>query len=87
MYKYAETWTNQNIRGLVVKCFPSRLVIPGQPSSKRDIVVVNEEKKLMILTLWDSFDTMEGQALEGMIESAPIIYVMHIKVTNHHIIW
>ncbi|KAL4583516.1 hypothetical protein LXL04_008090 [Taraxacum kok-saghyz] len=38
----------------------------------------------MILTLWDSFDTEEGQALEEMLENTPIIYAMHIKVTTFY---
>ncbi|KAL4580563.1 hypothetical protein LXL04_016762 [Taraxacum kok-saghyz] len=84
LYKHAETGTNQNIRGVVVRCFPSHKINPGQPSSKRDIVIVNEEKQPMILTLWDSFDTEEGQALEEMLENTPIIYAMRIKVTTFY---
>ncbi|KAL4568233.1 hypothetical protein LXL04_023840 [Taraxacum kok-saghyz] len=44
LYKFTETGTNICIKALVIKCFPSHQLRPGQPSSKRDIIVVNEEK-------------------------------------------
>ncbi|KAL4562594.1 hypothetical protein LXL04_026620 [Taraxacum kok-saghyz] len=41
-------------------------------------------KQPKILTLWDSFDTEEGQALEEMLENTLIIYAMRIKVTTFY---
>ncbi|GJX20348.1 hypothetical protein Tco_0223025 [Tanacetum coccineum] len=48
----------------------------------RDLVIVDEEKKLLLMTLWNQFDDNEGNTLAGMIGSGPMIFDMRLKVTT-----
>ncbi|GJY10001.1 replication protein A 70 kDa DNA-binding subunit B-like protein [Tanacetum coccineum] len=81
LYKYADSESPQNVRGIVLHCFPSEE--QGTPMiTKRDIVIVNEEKKLLMLSLWNHFDENEGNTLAGMIGSGVMIFGMRLKVTT-----
>ncbi|CAH1417086.1 unnamed protein product [Lactuca virosa] len=85
MFKYADAKNNQNVRGVVIKCFPSQQMNQGgKTSSKRDVIIVNEEKKLLLLTLWDSFDDNEGKALEEITHTAPMIFAIRVKITTFY---
>lgn len=44
-------------------------------------MIVNEEKKLMQLTLWNEFQEYEGNILENSIATALMIFAMKIKVS------
>ncbi|XP_052625737.1 replication protein A 70 kDa DNA-binding subunit B-like [Lactuca sativa] len=81
LHRHAETDNYQNIRGVVIKCFPSEQLHDGSElSSKRDIIIVNEERILLLLTLWNSFDDNEGYALQKMTTTPPMIFGMRLKV-------
>lgn len=81
LYKYADSESPQNVRGIVLQCFPSEE--QGSPMiTKRDVVIVNEEKKLLLLSLWNQFDEREGNTLAGMIGSGVMIFGMRLKVAT-----
>ncbi|CAI9298596.1 unnamed protein product [Lactuca saligna] len=85
MFKYADAGNNQNVRGVVIKCFPSQQIDQGaKTSSKRDVIIVNEEKKLLILTLWDSLNDNEGKAIEELTQNGPMIFAIRVKVTTFY---
>nr|GEZ53363.1 hypothetical protein [Tanacetum cinerariifolium] len=50
--------------------------------TRRDLVIVDEEKKLLLMTLWNQFDDNEGNTLAGMIGSGPMIFDTRLKVTT-----
>ncbi|CAI9263496.1 unnamed protein product [Lactuca saligna] len=85
LYKYADEERDINVRGIVIKCFPSQKMKQGQePSSKRDVIIVNEEKKLLILTLWNYINENEGNTLDQIVESGPMIFALRVKVTTFY---
>ncbi|CAI9262679.1 unnamed protein product [Lactuca saligna] len=85
LYKYADEERDINVRGIVIKCFPSQKMKQGQePSSKRDVIIVNEEKKLLILTLWNYINENEGNTLEQIVEFGPMIFALRVKVTTFY---
>ncbi|CAI9263146.1 unnamed protein product [Lactuca saligna] len=85
LYRFADEENYQSIRAVVVRCLPSEQgEDPSNRFSRRDIVIVNEEKKLMILTLWGSLDQKEGRELEQKIDDVPMIFAMRVKVTTFY---
>ncbi|CAH1413861.1 unnamed protein product [Lactuca virosa] len=79
LYKYAD------VRGVVIKCFPIQHVKKGsETSSKRDVIIVNEEKKLLILTLWNPIDEIEGNALVKITNTGPLVFAMRVNVTTFY---
>ncbi|GKA72922.1 replication protein A 70 kDa DNA-binding subunit B-like protein [Tanacetum coccineum] len=73
LYKYADSESPQNVRGIVLQCFPSEE--QGTP-------MITKRKKLLILSLWNHFDENEGNKLAGMIGSGVMIFCMRFKVTT-----
>lgn len=51
-------------------------------TTTRDIVIADEEKKLLLLTLWNQFDDTEGHTLANMVGLTPTIFGMRLKVTT-----
>ncbi|KAL7603866.1 hypothetical protein Lser_V15G17117 [Lactuca serriola] len=83
LYKHAETDNCQDIKGIVIECFDTQILEDREkPTKKRDIVVVNQEKKPMIVTLWNGYADEEGSNLQNTIRTAPIIYGLKLKVTT-----
>lgn len=80
LHKFADTETLLNIKAIVLCCYPIKDQGPGF-ASKRDIVIVNQEKTLMLLTLWSPFAEKEGDTLANMVTSAPIMFGMRLRVT------
>ncbi|XP_071919621.1 replication protein A 70 kDa DNA-binding subunit B-like isoform X3 [Coffea arabica] len=83
LHKYADS-DNLYIRGFVVHAFPVKQADPDCAS--RDIIIVNEEKKLMLMTLWNEFEHDEGSKIADMISTAPLIIVLRVKVTTFNIL-
>ncbi|CAI9259879.1 unnamed protein product [Lactuca saligna] len=78
LHKYADEERDINVRGIVIKCFPSQKMKQGQePSSKRD-------EKLLILTLWNYINENEGNTLDQIVESGPMIFALRVKVTTFY---
>ncbi|CAH1450537.1 unnamed protein product [Lactuca virosa] len=80
LHAYAESENLQNVRGIVLQCLPSQehgvdLV------TRRDIIIINEEKILLHVTLWKEFDEHEGRMLEA-IRQPPLIFGLRLKVTT-----
>ncbi|KAJ9557178.1 hypothetical protein OSB04_011792 [Centaurea solstitialis] len=85
LHKYVESHDYQNVKGIVVSCLPSHEEYEGSgTTTRKDVVVVNEEKKLIILTLWDAFKDREGWTLEKMADTTPIIFDMRLIVITFH---
>ncbi|CAA0830555.1 HXXXD-type acyl-transferase family protein [Striga hermonthica] len=79
LYQFADTENLQNIMGVVVHALP----VKGTAGSKtRDIVIVNEEKRPMLFTLWNEFEENEGVQLSSTIPTGNIVLAMRIKVTT-----
>ncbi|XP_071937211.1 replication protein A 70 kDa DNA-binding subunit B-like [Coffea arabica] len=80
LHKYADSDNLCNIRGFVIHAFPIKQ--PDPASISRDIIIVNEEKKLMLMTLWNEFEHDEGSKIADMISTAPLIIALRVKVTT-----
>ncbi|XP_071903396.1 replication protein A 70 kDa DNA-binding subunit B-like isoform X1 [Coffea arabica] len=80
LHKYADSDNLCNIRGFVIHAFPVKQADPDCTS--RDIIIVNEEKKLMFMTLWNEFEHDEGSKIADMISTAPLIIALRVKVTT-----
>lgn len=64
----------------MIHAFPRREVSPDVIT--RDFVIVNEEKKLMLLTMWNDFQKDEGTILANTIITVPMIFAIRVKVTT-----
>ncbi|CAI9273576.1 unnamed protein product [Lactuca saligna] len=85
LYKYADEENYLNVRGVVIKCLPIQHVKKGsETTSKRDVIIVNEEKKLLILTLWNPIDEIEGNALDKITNTGPLVFAMRVKMTTFY---
>ncbi|GKE64050.1 hypothetical protein Tco_1518211, partial [Tanacetum coccineum] len=61
----------RDVKNVVLKCFESKE--QGQlMTAKRDIVILNEENKLSLLTFWNNLDEQEGHILANMIGTPPM---------------
>ncbi|KAL4564375.1 hypothetical protein LXL04_028437 [Taraxacum kok-saghyz] len=47
-------------------------------------VTLKNRKIPITLTLWDTLDTHEGNTLQGLTESWPLIFAMNVKVTTFY---
>ncbi|XP_071906006.1 replication protein A 70 kDa DNA-binding subunit B-like [Coffea arabica] len=79
LFKFADTENLQNIQGIVMHAFPLRE--QGLDSTTRDLVVINQEKRPMLLILWNEFEANEGAQLANTIANN-IIIAMRVKVTT-----
>ncbi|CAH1431511.1 unnamed protein product [Lactuca virosa] len=50
----------------------------------KDVIIVNEEKKLLLLTLWNPIDEIEGNALDKITNTGPLVFAMRVKVTTFY---
>lgn len=50
--------------------------------SRRDIVLVDEEKKLLLFTIWKKFDQLDGSTLDNLIHTGPMLFGMRLRVTT-----
>ncbi|PWA74144.1 hypothetical protein CTI12_AA254960 [Artemisia annua] len=80
LHKYADSDSLQNVRAIVLQCFPSQEQ-DSEITSRRDVVIVNEEKRLLLLTLWNQYDEKEGRTLAD-IGPGVMIFGMRLKVTT-----
>ncbi|PWA56841.1 hypothetical protein CTI12_AA412340 [Artemisia annua] len=78
LHKYADSDSLQNVRAIVLQCFPSQEQ-DSEITSRRDVVIVNEE--LLLLTLWNQYDEKEGRTLAD-IGPGVMIFGMRLKVTT-----
>ncbi|KAL8552208.1 hypothetical protein ACS0TY_001051 [Phlomoides rotata] len=78
-------FTNRHINLLcgVIHVFPSRFIQKIQ-KTVQEFVVVNEESRPTILTLWEEFIQSEGLQLSDNIHRMPIILGMRLYVNNYH---
>ncbi|KAL8499220.1 hypothetical protein ACS0TY_022266 [Phlomoides rotata] len=78
-------FTNRHINLLcgVIHVFPSRYIQKIQ-KTVQEFVVVNEESRPTILTLWEEFIQSEGLQLSENIHRMPIILGMRLSVNNYH---
>ncbi|KAI3748723.1 hypothetical protein L6452_11999 [Arctium lappa] len=81
--KHAETESHQNVQAIVVRCFPSEEQehVSGV-IMKQDVVIVNGEKRPIILTSWNYFADNEGQILENLIYPPAMIFGLRLKVSS-----
>ncbi|CAI9279215.1 unnamed protein product [Lactuca saligna] len=50
--------------------------------SRRDVVIINEEKLPLVITLWNQFDEHEGNMLQSMQGPPPLFFGLRLKVTT-----
>lgn len=80
-HKFAESDTRLiSLKALVIHAFPHKEISPDTVT--RDFIIVNEEKKLMLLTMWNDFQEDEGTVLANTISTVPMIFAMRVKVTT-----
>lgn len=72
---------HSDVRGIVLRCLPSN-DYGSEMTTRRDVVIVNEKKMLMLLTLWNQFNENEGTTLANMVQQGPMIFGMRLKVTT-----
>ncbi|CAH1412172.1 unnamed protein product [Lactuca virosa] len=62
LHEHAESDHLQNVRGIVVRCLPS-YEEGSDLVSRRDVIIINEEKLPLVITLWNQFDEHEAISL------------------------
>lgn len=68
---------------MVIHAFPPRdIYIDGVLHHGRDYVIVNQSKRPLIFTLWDDYETVEGQLIDESMPSMPVIIAIKVKVTT-----
>ncbi|KAL7619166.1 hypothetical protein Lser_V15G01110 [Lactuca serriola] len=81
LHEHAESEHLQNVRGIVVRCLPS-YEQGSDLVSRRDVVIINEEKLPLVITLWNQFDEHEGNMLQSMQGPPPLFFGLRLKVTT-----
>ncbi|CAA0839456.1 Unknown protein [Striga hermonthica] len=72
----------QNIQGLVAHAFDVKEI--GLQTISRDIVLVNNERIPIILTLWNTYAANEGYQLASTVSAGNVVLAMRVKVTTLH---
>ncbi|CAH1443179.1 unnamed protein product [Lactuca virosa] len=85
LHAYAESENLQNVRGIILQCLPSQ-EHGADLVTRRDIIIINEEKILLHVTLWKEFDEHKGRMLEA-IRQPPLIFGLKLKVTTFNCTW
>ncbi|XP_027168908.1 replication protein A 70 kDa DNA-binding subunit B-like isoform X1 [Coffea eugenioides] len=80
LFRFADTENVQNLQAVVVTAFATKEQNNG--CTTRDFIVVNEEKKPMLLTLWNEFEQNQGTQLANSIGNANVIIGMKLKITT-----
>ncbi|GER47324.1 replication protein A 70 kDa DNA-binding subunit A [Striga asiatica] len=81
LHNYADTENPRSLLAVVVHAFPKRTV---GANTTRELIVINEEMKPMILTLWNQFEKDDGPTLTNNIAAANIVLAMRSRVTTFH---
>ncbi|CAH1449030.1 unnamed protein product [Lactuca virosa] len=81
LHEHAESDHLQNVRGIVVRCLPS-YEEGSDLVSRRDVIIINEEKLPLVITLWNQFDEHEGNMLQSMQGPPPLFFGLRLKVTT-----
>ncbi|CAA0816378.1 Unknown protein [Striga hermonthica] len=81
LHKYADTENPRSLLAVVVHAFPIKTV---GSNTTRELIVINEEMKPMLFTLWNQFNKDEGETLANTIASANIVLAMRSKVSTFH---
>uniref|UniRef100_A0A0E0KAH9 Replication protein A subunit n=1 Tax=Oryza punctata TaxID=4537 RepID=A0A0E0KAH9_ORYPU len=74
-----------DVIGVVQSVSPTlsvRRKIDNETIPKRDIVVADESSKTVTISLWNDLATTTGQELLDMVDSAPIIAIKSLKVSD-----
>ncbi|GER28242.1 replication protein A 70 kDa DNA-binding subunit B [Striga asiatica] len=74
LHKYADTENPRNLLAVIVHAFPKRTV---GTNTTREVIVINEEMKPMILTLWNQFEKDDDK-----IERLKSIYSQYLLQTK-----
>ncbi|CAA0823249.1 Unknown protein [Striga hermonthica] len=80
LHKFADTGHLKKLQayfGVVVHALPVKK--SGENNTSRDLVIINEVKKPLLLTLWNQFETQEGQQLETSMSAGNILLTMRVK--------
>ncbi|CAA0811066.1 Unknown protein, partial [Striga hermonthica] len=66
----------------IVHAFPVKTL--GKKNTVRDLAIVNEEEKPLLLTLWNQFETEDdvGQNMANTVASGNIVLSMRTKVST-----
>ncbi|XP_071916725.1 replication protein A 70 kDa DNA-binding subunit B-like isoform X6 [Coffea arabica] len=79
----ADTNNLINIMGVVVNSLPARDVyVEGILRRERDIIIVDQGKRPIILTLFGDYESIEGRAIENLMHAMPIIIAIRVRVTT-----
>ncbi|XP_071902854.1 replication protein A 70 kDa DNA-binding subunit B-like isoform X2 [Coffea arabica] len=71
----------------VIHALPPRTVPRGNRYVPiQEFVVLNEEEKPLLFTMWEEFLPSEGSQLKSLIPHQPIIIISRLKVNTHHTI-
>nr|XP_027076920.1 replication protein A 70 kDa DNA-binding subunit B-like [Coffea arabica] len=80
LFRFADTENVQSLQAIVITAFATKEQNNG--STTRDFIVMNEEKKPMLLTLWNEFEQNQGTQLANSIGNANVIIGMKLKITT-----
>ncbi|XP_027173987.1 replication protein A 70 kDa DNA-binding subunit B-like [Coffea eugenioides] len=73
-----------NIMCIVIQALPQRLIAGAKPSIIQEFIVVNEEQRPLILTLWEPFVDNEGAQLLQIAHTYPIVVILRPIVTTFY---
>ncbi|CAA0811900.1 Unknown protein [Striga hermonthica] len=82
LQRFIDTEDLQNIQGLVAHAFDVKEI--GLQTISRDIVLVNNERIPIILTLWNTYVANEGYQLASTVSAGNVVLAMRVKVTTLH---
>ncbi|GER41132.1 replication protein A 70 kDa DNA-binding subunit [Striga asiatica] len=74
------TFADTKVCHIVAHAFPAKQI--GPTLFARDIILVNNERIPILLTLWNKFAQREGNQLANNIDQANVIIAMRVKVTT-----
>ncbi|CAA0807647.1 Unknown protein [Striga hermonthica] len=80
LHTFADNKVCHNVFAVVVHAFPAKQI--GTTLLARDIILINNEKIPIVLTLWNEFAQREGNQLANNIAQANVIIAMRVKVTT-----
>lgn len=72
-----------NILCAVIQALPQRTIPRGEDHALiQEFIIVNEEKKPIILTMWDEFVRTEAAYLSTILADQPIMFVARAKINS-----
>ncbi|CAA0843264.1 Syntaxin-22 [Striga hermonthica] len=81
LHKFADTENYRNIIAVVVHAFPAKHL---GDTTARDIVLINQEKKPILLTLWNEFEAENGPQLSSSVATGNIVLAMMVRVSTFY---